>query len=366
MATLEEHVHELTGAEAGTLATLNKSEIDQQIATARRYPRSTLAFMRECMGLATISEAVADECFYALPRDGKMIEGPSARFAEIVAHCWGNARVGARVIDDQGEFVTAQGVFHDLEKNVQITYEVKRRIVDKHGRRFKPDMIGVTSNAACSIALRNAVFKGVPKAIWNSIYLEVRKVAAGDAQTLTTRRASILAALAKLGATREQIFSALAVQGEEDITLDHIVTLKGMGNAIKDGDSSVEMMFPQPETSLTQRVVRKTATRPAAIDDPIEIHHEVDTRETIGAQMKRERMQEEAAADPHDDEEIVSTRDANQFADLLVMIDDCESLEMVEALCIDDRPWLNEAQEKTFTAAVARLRATFANQRKKN
>lgn len=274
MAAAEEEVREIVTAESGTVAILNKSEIDQQIATARRYPRSTQSFLRECLGLATISEAVADECFYALPRDGKMIEGPSARFAEIVAHSWGNARAGARVVDDQGEFVTAQGVFHDLEKNVAITYEVKRRIVDKYGKRYKPDMIGVTANAACSIALRNAVFKGVPKALWNSIYLETRRVAAGDAKTLATRRADIIGALCKLGATREQIFAVLDVKGEEDITLDHIITLKGLGNAIKEGDTTVEQAFPNPDTGdgkIASQVKRKPKDEsPATNDEPKE------------------------------------------------------------------------------------------------
>jgi hypothetical protein len=40
------------------------------------------------------------------------------------------------------EFVTAQGVFHDLERNVAITYEVQRRIVDKEGHRYSADMVG--------------------------------------------------------------------------------------------------------------------------------------------------------------------------------------------------------------------------------
>ncbi|KAG1166891.1 hypothetical protein G6F35_017935 [Rhizopus arrhizus] len=106
--------------------------------------------------MVTLSQSIAEQCVYALPRDGKTIEGPSARFAEVIASAWGNNRAGARVIDDKGEFIIAQGVFHDLERNVAITYEVQRRIVDRQGRRFKPDMIGVTANAACSIALRNA------------------------------------------------------------------------------------------------------------------------------------------------------------------------------------------------------------------
>lgn len=155
---------EIMTVEAGTASLLVKGEIDMQIATAHKYPRSITQFRRDVMDMVTISEAVAQECIYALPRDNKVIEGPSARFAEVVASAWGNSRAGARVVSDQGEFVTAQGVFHDLQKNVAITYEVQRRITGKGGKRYSADMIGVTANAACSIALRNAILKGVPKA----------------------------------------------------------------------------------------------------------------------------------------------------------------------------------------------------------
>ena len=174
MSAAEDDVREVISAESGTLAVLHSAEVDTQITTARKYPRSIKRARDEIMELVTLTEDVARECVYALPRkqDGKrvIIEGPSARFAEILAHSWGNARAGARVVDDHGDFVTAQGVFHDLEKNVAITYEVKRRIVNRDGHRFSADMIGTTSNAACSIALRNAVLKGVPKALWEDAY----------------------------------------------------------------------------------------------------------------------------------------------------------------------------------------------------
>ena len=147
---------EVMAADSSMVALLNKSEIDQQIATAHKYPRSIKRFRDEAQAMVTLNEKVASECIYALPRDNKVIEGPSARFAEVVASAWGNSRAGARVVSDQGDFVTAQGVFHDLERNVAITYEVQRRIVNKQGVRFKAGMIGVTANAACSVALRNA------------------------------------------------------------------------------------------------------------------------------------------------------------------------------------------------------------------
>lgn len=231
---------------------LARAEIDQQISTAHAYPRSLTKFLAECMQMATLNEKIAGECIYALPRksqDGgtKNIEGPSARLAEIVASAWGNCRAGARVVDEGPEFITAQGVFHDLERNVAITYEVRRRITDKSGRRFSSDMIAVTGNAASSIALRNAVFKGVPKAFWSSIYEAARTTAVGNAQTLSNRRSTALAHMQKLGATPETVFAFLGVKGEQDITLDHLATLRGIANSIRDEEISVEEAFAPKE-----------------------------------------------------------------------------------------------------------------------
>ena len=42
-------------------------------------------------------------------KDGKTIEGPSVRFAEMVANAWGNIRWGGRVIEANDRYVVAQG-----------------------------------------------------------------------------------------------------------------------------------------------------------------------------------------------------------------------------------------------------------------
>ncbi|MEB2603641.1 hypothetical protein SB384_28740 [Burkholderia cenocepacia] len=133
----------------------------------------------------------------------------------------------------------------DLERNVAITYEVQRRIVDKKGNRFKPDMIGVTANAACSIALRNAILKGVPKAFWSDMYEAARRTAIGDNQTLANRRARALGVLQKYGATPEMVFKLLGIQGEEDITLEHLTVLFGITTSLKEGEATVEQAFAE-------------------------------------------------------------------------------------------------------------------------
>lgn len=246
----EEEAREVAQVDSSLAVARSRVELDQQVATARAYPRSIKKFQQQCMEMATLNEQVAEECFYALPRkengETKMIEGPSARLAEIVASSWGNCRAGARVVDEGAEFITAQGVFHDIERNVNITMEVRRRITGRSGRRYSSDMIAVTGNAACSIALRNAVFRGVPKALWSGIYEAARMAAVGDVQTLANKRSAMFAHFQKLGVQREAILTTIGVAGEEDIDLDKLATLKGIASAIKDGEITPEQAFAPP------------------------------------------------------------------------------------------------------------------------
>lgn len=74
--------------ESGTVAVLNRSEIEQQVTTAHKFPRSIKRFRQEALQMVTLNESVAESCIYALPRGNKTIEGPSARFAEVVASAW--------------------------------------------------------------------------------------------------------------------------------------------------------------------------------------------------------------------------------------------------------------------------------------
>lgn len=272
--SVDERMIEPEVVNSGTLAILNKSEIDIQIATAKEYPRSIKQFQTDVMDLATLSEDVAADCTYALPRAGKMIEGPSARFAEIVASAWGNCRAGARVVNEERDFIVTQGVFHDLQKNVSITFEVKRRITDRQGKRFNSDMIATTANAACSIALRNAVLKVVPKALWNPMWEEARRTAMGTVKTLATRRANALAMLLRYGVTEEQVCAKLGVKGPEDIGLEHLATLRALVTGIKDGDVTPEEAFADeksaPKVTSMDGFGKKKGKKDEKPDVPIE------------------------------------------------------------------------------------------------
>ena len=232
-----------TAGDLTTVGAISAAEINQQILIARQNPRSVANFIREATALVSIDQSVAAQCVYAVKRGADTIQGPSARLAEIVVNTWGNCRAGARVVAENANFVTAQGVFYDLQKNVGITFEVQRRITNRKGERFNDDMIGVTGNAASSIALRNAVFKGVPKAYWASVYERARQVIVGDFRTMSERVNEMAKALAMYGITAPVICAKLGRNGLIEITADDLITLVGIRNAIADGETTPERAF---------------------------------------------------------------------------------------------------------------------------
>ncbi|MGY4269822.1 hypothetical protein ACVJF2_008392 [Bradyrhizobium sp. USDA 4519] len=243
-----------------------RAEIDGQIATAKMYPRNVSRAIGNIKSLATLDEETAAESLYALVRKKKQqnrgggdstdtanaaIEGPSIRLAEIAAQCWGNCRIEAHVVtvNKKDKYVEAVGTFHDLETNMASTATVRRRISTSSGNLFSEDMITVTGNAACSIAKRNAILAGIPRGVYRPAYHAAREVVAGTTATLSQNRDKAIKAFATYGVTPDQIFEALDVNGEADIRLEHIATLRGMFMSIKNGEATVEEMFAKEKPS---------------------------------------------------------------------------------------------------------------------
>lgn len=245
-------------------------EMNQAIAMAERKPRTIKRFLASSIELATMDEQTAAECLYALPRKErdpitgeqvtKMIEGPSARLAEIINYEWGNCRAEGRITDDRGDFVTAQGTFVDLEKNSGVRTEIRRRITTRNNQRFSADMIAVTGNAAISIARRNAILAGIPKVFWIRVYEAARKVVAGDAHTLVNRRSEALAYMQKIGVTAEMVTRTLGVDSVEAITIDHLATLRGFATAIKENEATIEEIFAPKDAAASGSATAGTTT----------------------------------------------------------------------------------------------------------
>lgn len=259
--------------EATVTESLTRAEVDMQIATARKYPRQLSLVKQKMLSFATLDEETAAGCFYTLPArkggDNKPLQGPSVRLAEIAMSSYQHIRAGSRIISDDGKFITAQGVVHDLENNVCISIEVKRRVTSKTGQRYSDDMIATTGNAACSIALRNAAFRVIPLALVKPVYESAKRLAIGDGKSLVQRRSACVSHFAKLGVSSEKVCSVVGVRAVDDIQLEQLETLMGYATAIKDGESSVDEIFEKPVEASTptfkkaEKPVENTANPPA-------------------------------------------------------------------------------------------------------
>lgn len=234
---------------ASSLEAITRGEIDVQIATAHKFPRSMQQFKARAISMATIDEDTAASCIYSRPvgkENGKpkYAEGLSVRMAEIVGASYGNLRVGAMIIEQTPRQVKARGFAHDLETNFAASSEVIEATIKKDGTPYDERMRVVIAKAALSKARRDATFMVVPKALCKPVETECRRIALGDAKTISSRRAAVVTWLGKLGIDMARVWNALSIKGEEDINVEVLATLTGLRTAMKDGEVKVDDAFP--------------------------------------------------------------------------------------------------------------------------
>lgn len=247
---------ELVPVENSALQAITKGEIDIQIATAHKFPRSIELFKKRGIEMACIDEETAASCLYSRPvgtdADGKQkyAEGMSVRMAEIVAACYGNIRFGAMIIEQTPRYVKCRGFAHDLEANSAGSSEVieatvkKPRAGQKEGDPYDERMRIVIAKAALAKARRDAIFQVVPRALAKPLEAAVRKLLTGDEKSITRRRAIVMKWIADLKIDSARVFHALGIKGEADLSIEILEKLTGLRTAINDGDVTLDEAFP--------------------------------------------------------------------------------------------------------------------------
>lgn len=286
---------EVVSVDSVALEAITKSEVLMQLEAAHKYPRDIALFVKNASALCTMSEATAKSCIYALPRKengvSKDILGPSIRLAEMAANNWKNLRLGSRIIDVAEREITAQGLSWDLETNNQVSVEVKRGIWSSGkgadgrrggGFRYSDDMIRVTQQAGISIALRNAIFRTIPKALIDVLYAAASDKATGRADdTFTPRRDRAINWFVKeQGLDPERFFARLGISGPDAFEPEHLELCIGWVNAIRDGETSLEEIFdlkpkqepatgtPRSTGAAVEEMAAKHKAAKAAKSDP--------------------------------------------------------------------------------------------------
>jgi len=170
----------------------------------------------------------------------------------MAVSAYGNIRAGARILGEteDGHYIRAMGMCHDLERNVLIAMETQRRIIDKNGQRYNDDMIMTTANAAA----RSPYATHLPRRAQGSHQERLRRRRRGhqgSVKSLVESRQRAMEGLKSLSPslTPERVCAALERPGGGD-RVDDIVTLRGLYTAIKTGETSVEDAFPPLERAV--------------------------------------------------------------------------------------------------------------------
>jgi hypothetical protein len=231
----------------------SRAEIDIQIATAQRYPRDVERAIQNVIAVVSRDKELAQSCVYSLPRAGKEISGASVHLARFLASEYKNLRIDSKIVEIGDTMITAQSVCLDLQNNYALRTEVKRRIVDKNGQRFKDDMIVVTCNAALAIATRNAILQVIPVTAVNKVYFAAKQAIIGDLtdeQKMLKRRKEILDGFHNtFNVSEAEVLALLELETVNQIKEAQMLTLVGLAQAIQDGDTTVAEAFGKGTTS---------------------------------------------------------------------------------------------------------------------
>ena len=253
-----------------TADVVERANVDSQVTTAKQYPRDLKRAINNSIVMATMDVQTAQSMSYALPRGGKPITGPSVHLAKLIVSNWGNIRAEAKVVAVTDKQVISRGTCWDLENNVATSFEVRRSILNKFGKRFTDDMITVTGNAANSIAYRNAVFAVIPKAVVDQVYNAAQRKVTGDLSTedkLLARRKKCIDFFGdEYNLSEAEVVALCGKQTVNQIKADEIQLLLGIAQSLDDGDTTIEEIMAPYRKKEAKSKIKDLAAKNAAND----------------------------------------------------------------------------------------------------
>jgi len=296
------------------------TSIKERTEIAKANPRNIKNILDEIETLSTLSEDVAFSCFYVMISDDKPIIGISVRLAELIASSWGNIHSGARIMSKNQKEVTVQGFVHDFEKNSIFTVEVQRSIFG-----LTPERAIHSTNAASSIAFRNAIFKAIPASLTQSIVAKIKSFILNNESTdVMARCYGVWEFFKSKNISALQVSDLLGRNISYDLdnvrlTSEDMFLLIGLKNAIEEGDTTIEEVFkiktkvskpsrfnwgneePINETKIETPPIEKLVAEPnlknsiasmgiqTEVEKAQEISNEIDTEELKIEKPKRKR-----------------------------------------------------------------------------
>lgn len=222
------------------------AEAQGKLVIAKRFPRDEIAAYNR-VAQACQRKGIAEKAFYSYSRGGSVVNGPTIRFAEELARCWGNIDYGIKELSQDNGKSEMQAYAWDLETNAQsIQNFTNPHIREANGKAkvltSQRDIYEINANMGAR-RLRSRILAILPNDLVDMAIAECRKTLAGNNdEPLIDRVKKMVVAFSKIGVTQEQIEHRLK-RKVDTMTADDFVDFTGIYNAIKNKESKISEWF---------------------------------------------------------------------------------------------------------------------------
>lgn len=222
------------------------AEAQGKLVIAKRFPRDEVqAYNR--VAQACQRKGIAEKAFYSYNRGGGTVSGPTIRFAEELARCWGNIDYGIKELSQDEGKSEMQAYAWDLETNAQSVQNFTNPHIREVGGKAKiltsqRDIYEINANMGAR-RLRSRILAILPTDLVDMAINECKKTLAGNNdEPLIDRVKKMIVAFGKIGVTQEQIEKRLG-RKVDTMTIDDFTDYIGIYNAIKQGESKIAEWF---------------------------------------------------------------------------------------------------------------------------
>lgn len=222
------------------------AEAQGKLVIAKRFPRDEVqAYNR--VAQACQRKGIAEKAFYSYNRGGGTVSGPTIRFAEELARCWGNIDYGIKELSQDEGKSEMQAYAWDLETNAQSVQNFTNPHIREVGGKAKiltsqRDIYEINANMGAR-RLRSRILAILPTDLVDMAINECKKTLAGNNdEPLIDRVKKMIVAFGKIGVTQDQIEKRLG-RKVDTMTIDDFTDYIGIYNAIKQGESKIAEWF---------------------------------------------------------------------------------------------------------------------------
>lgn len=222
------------------------AEAQGKLVIAKRFPRNQVDAFKNVME-ACQRKGIAEKAFYSYKRGSQVVSGPTIRFAEELARCWGNIDYGIKELSQDDGKSEMQAYAWDLETNtISVQNFTNPHYREVKGERKKltsdRDIYEVNANMGAR-RLRSRILAILPNDLVESAIDQCKKTLAGENSIpLIDKVRNTVSRFSQLGVTTDQLERHMGHKIEET-SANELFELVGIHNSIKEGSSKPSDWF---------------------------------------------------------------------------------------------------------------------------